>query len=107
MSSDTGALDARPRHDDDMPPALSTMWRALRLGFRHDNLGQTLPEVAASANLAIDAVYTHFATADDPEHPLFAEQRLRFERVLGELPAHGIRATLRHASNSAALLRIA
>ena len=76
-----------------------------RLGFRHDNLGQTLPEVAASANLAIDAVYTHFATADDPEHPLFAEQRLRFERVLGELPAHGIRATLRHASNSAALLR--
>ena len=36
MSSDTGALDARPRHDDDMPPALSSMWRALRLGFRHE-----------------------------------------------------------------------
>ena len=51
-----------------------------RLGFRHDNLGRTLPEVAASANLTIDAVYTHFATADDPEHPAFAEQRERFER---------------------------
>jgi alanine racemase len=76
-----------------------------RLGFRHDNLAQTLPEVAGSANLAIEAVYTHFATADDPEHPLFAEQRLRFERVLEELPSLGIRATIRHAANSAALLR--
>jgi alanine racemase len=76
-----------------------------RLGFRHDNLAHSLPEVTASANLAIEAVSTHFATADDPEHPLFAEQRLRFERVLEELPALGIRAPIRHASNSAALLR--
>src|SRR3982751_2405923 len=37
-----------------------------RLGFRHDNLARTLPEVAASPNLSIDAVYTHFATADEP-----------------------------------------
>jgi alanine racemase len=76
-----------------------------RLGFRHDNLQQTLPEVAASPNLAIDAVYTHFATADDPEHSLFSDQRERFERVLTLLPGLGIRAPLRHAANSAALLR--
>ena len=50
-----------------------------RLGFRHDNLARTLPEVAASANLEIDAVYTHFATADNPEHPAFGEQRERFD----------------------------
>ena len=53
-----------------------------RLGFRHDNLARTLPEIAASRNLAIDAVYTHFATADEPEHPAFGEQRERFERVV-------------------------
>ncbi len=76
-----------------------------RLGFRHDNLGRTLPEVTASPNLVIDAVYTHFATADDPEHPAFAEQRVRFEAVLAKLPALGIDATVRHAANSAALLR--
>ncbi|HET7216808.1 MAG TPA: alanine racemase [Vicinamibacterales bacterium] len=76
-----------------------------RLGFRHDNIAQTLPEVAGNANLAIEAVYTHFATADDPEHPLFAEQRLRFEQVLEQLPTLGIRPTIRHACNSAALLR--
>src|SRR5262249_8125308 len=32
-----------------------------RLGFRHDNLGRTLPEVLASPNLELAAVYTHFA----------------------------------------------
>ncbi len=50
-----------------------------RLGFRHDNLRRTLPDVAASPNLSIDAVYTHFATADEPESPAFDEQRERFE----------------------------
>ena len=76
-----------------------------RLGFRYDNLRRTLPEVAASANLKIEAVYTHFGTADDPDHPLFADQRERFERAVAELPALGIRVAVRHAANSAALLR--
>src|SRR5262245_25129206 len=76
-----------------------------RLGFRHDNLARTLPEIARSEYLAIDAVYTHFATADDPEHPAFALQRERFEDVLATLPSLGIAPEWRHAANSAALLR--
>ncbi|HEY2432778.1 MAG TPA: alanine racemase [Vicinamibacterales bacterium] len=76
-----------------------------RLGFRHDNLGQTLPAIARSEHLAIDGVYTHFATADLPEHPAFGEQRDRFEQALAALPALGITPRFRHAANSAALLR--
>src|SRR2546426_4393350 len=38
-----------------------------RLGFRHDNLRRTLPELLRSDHLRLDAVYTHFATADEPE----------------------------------------
>ena len=56
-----------------------------RLGFRYDGLRRTLPEVLASANLDLDAVYTHFSTADDLESPLFNDQRLRFERALAEV----------------------
>ncbi|PYR46864.1 MAG: hypothetical protein DMF95_17575 [Acidobacteria bacterium] len=56
-----------------------------RLGFRFDNLRRTLPELLASPNLELGAVYTHFATADEPESPLFTEQRVRFERVLEEI----------------------
>jgi alanine racemase len=76
-----------------------------RLGFRHDNLGRTLPEITRSGRLDIDAVYTHFATADDPEHPAFAQQRERFEHVLTRLAALGLAPKYRHAANSAALLR--
>ena len=50
-----------------------------RLGFRHDNLRRTLPELLASSNLRLDAVYTHFASADVPESPVFDTQRERFD----------------------------
>jgi alanine racemase len=61
-----------------------------RLGFRFDNLWRTLPDLLASTNLDLDAVYTHFATADDPESPLFHEQRVRFERAVEDVRAlHG------------------
>jgi alanine racemase len=76
-----------------------------RLGFRFDNLRRTLPELLASENLELDAVYTHFATADDPASALFDQQRVRFERALGELAALGGRPRYRHAANSAAFLR--
>ena len=46
-----------------------------RLGFRHDNLDRTLPAMLPAATCASRRVYTHFATADVPEHPLFGEQR--------------------------------
>jgi alanine racemase len=76
-----------------------------RLGLRHDNLPRTLPDLFASPNLALDAVYTHFATADEPDHPLMEEQRVRFERVRAYLETLGVRPRLVHAANSAALLR--
>jgi alanine racemase len=76
-----------------------------RLGFRYDNLQRSLPELLASPNLELDAVYTHFATADDPESPHFGEQRVRFERALADVAALGGRPRYRHASNSAAFLR--
>ena len=76
-----------------------------RLGFRFDNLRRTLPALLASENLELDAVYTHFATADDPDSPLFDQQRVRFTRALSDIEALGGRPQYRHACNSAALLR--
>jgi len=76
-----------------------------RLGFRHDNLGRTMPEVLGAKHLRVDALYTHFATADQPESPFLEEQRTRFERATAALAAMGARGLKRHAANSAALLR--
>ena len=84
-----------------------------RLGFRHDNLRRTLPALLASPNLRLEAVYTHFSSADLPESLELGEQRARFEAALSVVDAligaspsalpHG--RVPRHASNSAALLR--
>lgn len=76
-----------------------------RLGFRHDNLRRTMPEVLSSPHLACEAVYTHFATADEPESAFLEEQRSRFERACAALGALGLPHPRRHAANSAALLR--
>ena len=86
-----------------------------RLGFRHDNLRRTLPELLASPNLKLVSVYTHFASADEPESPVFNEQRERFEKawtIVQDLlsspaarsPKPGV-PVFRHACNSAGLLR--
>ena len=84
-----------------------------RLGFRHDNLRRTLPELLASPNLRLEAVYTHFASADVPESFVFDRQRERFEAAWqavkdlepkAQSPEPKARV-LRHACNSAALLR--
>ena len=76
-----------------------------RLGFRFDNLRRTLPELLRSENLDLDAVFTHFATADDPGSSLFDEQRRRFDQVLADLNALVARPRFRHAANSAAVVR--
>ena len=76
-----------------------------RLGFRFDNLRRSLPELLRSANLDLEAVFTHFATADDPSSTLFDEQHRRFEKALGDLSALGARPRYRHAANSAAVVR--
>ena len=76
-----------------------------RLGFRHDNLGRTMPPVIASPHLRVDAVYTHFASADVPESGFLEEQRLRFDRASAALGAMKLGPVRRHAANSAALVR--
>jgi len=87
-----------------------------RLGFRFDNLRRMLPELLASPNLRLDAVFTHFASADVPGSPVFNDQRVHFEQALstvGELVSAGrvppqtdpLRPFMTHACNSAALLR--
>ena len=76
-----------------------------RLGFRHDNLARTMPAVLASAHLRFTAVYSHAATADEPESPFFDEQRGAFDRACAQLGAMGLRGVRRHFANSAAMLR--
>jgi alanine racemase len=99
LQAAAAARDARVRYHLKLDTGMH------RLGFRHENVERTLPELIASPNLELEAVYTHFATADEPEHPLFEQQRINFETACLKLEHLGGRPQYRHAANSAALLR--
>lgn len=62
-------------------------------------LAEELPCVRAAG------IYTHFATADDPEHPGFENQLRSFRRCMLDIERAGLRPPLAHAANSAAAVR--
>jgi alanine racemase len=75
-------------------------------------LGTTDPEEALALARACDAdpslelagVWTHFATADEPDSAFFDEQLARFERVATAAKAE-FPGAIAHAANSAAVFR--
>lgn len=66
--------------------------------------------VAAAANAQADGkveitgVWSHFACADEPDHPANDEQERVFTAAVEELASAGVTPALRHLSNSAATL---
>jgi alanine racemase len=58
----------------------------------------------ADENLELASVWTHFATADEPDSAFFDEQLARFEAVLAAVRAE-FPAVMSHAANSAAVFR--
>jgi alanine racemase len=87
-----------------------------RLHVKHDSgmgrLGERDPaavlalidEIAADERLELAGLWTHFATADEPDNPYFGEQLESFSAVVDRaLVSHP--GLLVHAANSAATLR--
>jgi len=73
--------------------------------------GATAPEaVALAARIAGDpllrlaGVYTHFASADEPDEPFTADQLREFEHVVDSMRGAGVRLPPLHAANSAGIL---
>jgi alanine racemase len=68
-----------------------------------------MPDVAAKLahvpEVRVRGLMTHLACADAPTTEEMAEQMRLFEQATATLARHGIRPDVRHAANSAALLR--
>lgn len=76
---------------------------------RYGAVPASAPDILAAARslpgVAAAGVYTHFATADEPEHPAFEAQLGTFRRCLLDIERAGLRPPVVHASNSAAAAR--
>lgn len=66
---------------------------------------ELLQAIAELPGLRLDGIFTHFATADEPDRAFTDRQLERFDELLDALEARGLRPPRVHAANSAATLR--
>jgi alanine racemase len=77
-----------------------------RLGIAPEAAPGFLAQLQREQPLQVEGLFTHFATADLADKGFLYEQFARFERLLAQLKAKGLRPPLAHAANSAALLTV-
>lgn len=77
-----------------------------RFGIPAARAVEEISALAALPGLALEGVYTHFATAEDPDKGQTHAQLAVFQGVLAGLEARGVYVLLRHAANSAATLEL-
>jgi alanine racemase len=75
-----------------------------RVGATPADAVRIVEAAVAEPSLELASVWTHCAVADDPDDPYTAEQLARYDAVLAELAAAGVRVPWRHAANSAGAL---
>jgi alanine racemase len=91
-------------HRDPVPVHVKVDTGMHRVGAAGPVAVKVATDVAARPQLRLEGLYTHFAVADEPDKDFTGEQCRRFEEVVGELAALGVRAEMVHAANSAGAL---
>lgn len=76
-----------------------------RLGVRPEQLGAVLGSLRGRGELRVAGWMTHLACADAPDDSVTREQLRRFDAALAVAREAGFDTSLRHAANSAAVLR--
>jgi len=76
-----------------------------RMGVVDSELPKVIEMIRSTPRLRIDAIYTHFANADEVEDPFTETQIANYDRMLATLRESDIDAPLHHFANSAATLR--
>ena len=76
-----------------------------RIGVRHDSADGLFEACLLCKHIEVVGVFSHFATADDPDDTFTRLQLERFCDVLGWFERNGLPTPTRHIANSAGLLR--
>lgn len=75
-----------------------------RLGVQPAETAALLAYLRTLPNLRVEGIFTHFATSDETDRSYAELQFSRFDALLKQVEAAGLRPPLAHAANSAALL---
>jgi alanine racemase len=88
-----------------MPVHLKVDTGMNRYGVLPDEALPLARRVSALPGLVMEGIFTHFATADEPDDRYFHQQLAVFQGVLAGLERAGLHIPLIHAANSAAAMR--
>lgn len=77
-----------------------------RIGLHVKDAGRFAKLAASLPGIAIEGVFSHFATADADDKDYAAYQFARFQEALRLIEAEGIHIPIRHIANSAALTEL-
>ncbi len=75
-----------------------------RLGVRPDAAPGFIATLRALPGIAVEGIFTHFATSDETDKRHAEAQFACFQQALAALEQNGLRPPIAHAANSAALL---
>ena len=78
-----------------------------RLGILPENLLALTEKISSLPNLKIEALSTHFSSADDEDLSITNQQIELFKKTLNKLKETGITPPLTHLANTSALFRFA
>lgn len=78
-----------------------------RLGAAPSELDRVLETLAQSPSVRLEGLMTHLACADDDDLESTTEQLRRFAAIEARVRAIGLAPRIRHAANSAGMLRVA
>jgi alanine racemase len=76
-----------------------------RMGVIEPELPRVIEILRSSKQINLEALYTHFANASDPNDRYTEQQTANFDRLVSVLRDAGIIAPLHHRANSAATMR--
>ncbi|HEY3054671.1 MAG TPA: alanine racemase [Thermoanaerobaculia bacterium] len=76
-----------------------------RMGITEAELPHAIEILRSSERIKLDALYTHFANASDPDDHYTEQQTANFDRLVTVLRDAGVTAPRHHRANSAATMR--
>lgn len=76
-----------------------------RMGVIEQELDMVSGILRSHPHIRVEGLYTHFATADEREHPAYVSQQRRYAAMIERLAREGVVPRLRHVANSAAIWR--
>jgi alanine racemase len=76
-----------------------------RLGFQEEEALSFIQRILQTPHIALEGVWTHFASSDDRESNLTRIQFAKYSSFIEMLKESGVEVPIQHAANSAALIQ--